>query len=346
MGRGGKGLFNPYAKTDRQVSKMIDDIIRLVFFGGILGVDYLSKTTSYNEYTYNRLPTSEELLELEKLDKELAKPFHYRRILIGHLSLYSLALVSPILGFILYRYDVFWMFFSILIFGFLELMFTMPAFILIDNIKCNWILDPQNKLSQIKQLKSLLLLAVVVNSILFVLNIYLFIVSYEGGVLVTIMTSFLCLINIIMIYTNCKNLPNIKPLVEDNCVKFAKTDNKDTQLDSLEKDLFNSYVGDQMYSSASKQIHAYLEVAIEQNPPIIVHKANIRITNAMIDWFKKSTIATITYADIFCELETKIGLAKRNFVKKECIIAIEILKLIESGKSADYIVKCIVAKYS
>ena len=67
-----------------------------------------------------------------------------------------------------------------------------------------------------------------------------------------------------------------------------------------------------------------------------VIKANIRILNAMTDSYKKG-YAKLSYKIIEQQLEKKISLAKRDFIKRECRLALDILNMLKTQSVDDVI---------
>ncbi|MBR0330963.1 MAG: hypothetical protein IIX12_05130, partial [Alistipes sp.] len=77
--------------------------------------------------------------------------------------------------------------------------------------------------------------------------------------------------------------------------------------------------------------------------PVSIIKANIRISNAIIDASKKLPVE-LTYQIVEEELLEKILLAKRDFVKRECRLAIEILNLLKI-KDVDEVIERLKSQY-
>ena len=87
---------------------------------------------------------------------------------------------------------------------------------------------------------------------------------------------------------------------------------------------------------ASEQIRAYRRLCQNTQMPLIVLKSNIRISNAIIDGCKFNS-ENVSYEMLEQQLERKIELAKRDFVKRECQLAIEILNLLKTNSVEDVI---------
>ena len=202
MGFKSRNIFNPFAKTDREVRKMADNITKGMLLWGLVGADYIYRK-SQQPRSQHRPLTTRELQELEELELQLATPFNFTKIVIFHSLLYVLAIVSPIVGAYLYCYEDWYMFLSVLIFGIFELCLTLPTMLIDVNMDSEWIFSKDNE-RQKSQVKIILRLSIITNAILILLNSYPFILQislftpypYEGGVLVTIMTLFLYFINV------------------------------------------------------------------------------------------------------------------------------------------------------
>ena len=79
MGFKSRNIFNPFAKTDREVRKMADNIFKGLFFGGVLGASALKRTISTNNANYDRIAkaemarTAKESEEQRMLDRFIEK---------------------------------------------------------------------------------------------------------------------------------------------------------------------------------------------------------------------------------------------------------------------------------
>ena len=247
-------------------------------------------------------------------------------------------------GIFLYGYEYWWMFFCVLISGFLEFLLDWPAMFLPDNIKTDWIFSKADEQKQKKQIKTLLLLVIITNILLIILNSYPFILQspqitpypYEGGVLVTLMTIFLYFMNGSLIYENVKVLKNIDKLFEKNINRFIGLQNfKDT---SNEKGYPQTQVNNspKIVINSTEHLQEYIDRCNSNQISIEVIKANIRILNAMTDSYKKG-YAELSYKIIEQQLEEKISLAKRDFVKRECRLAFDILNMLKTRSIEDVI---------
>lgn len=202
-----------------------DDLFKILFLGGLLGANHIYRKTQQPRSQYKPL-TKRELQEFEELELAFAKPFKFTNAIIGQSIASLFALSFPILGAYLYCYEDWWMFFSVLICGMIELCLLVPSSKLIeDKINSQWIFSITNKDEQIKQIKILLWLSIITNAILIVLNSYPFIVYYEGGILVTLMTMCLYFANGGCIYISAKELRNINVRFEQNVNKFNRAHN-------------------------------------------------------------------------------------------------------------------------
>ena len=65
MGFKSRNIFNPFAKTDREVRKLADNITKGMLLGGLVGADYIYRKSKQPQSQYRPL-TKGELQELEK----------------------------------------------------------------------------------------------------------------------------------------------------------------------------------------------------------------------------------------------------------------------------------------
>ena len=206
-------------------SKIADNVTKSLLLGGLVGTDYIYRK-SQQPRSQHRPLTTRELQELEELELTLATPFKFTNAIIAQSIASLFALDFPILGAYLYCYEDWWMFFSVLICGMLELCLLVPSSMLIDDkIDSQWKFSATNKDKQIRQVKILLWLSIITNVILIVLNSYPFIVYYEGGILVSLMTMCLYFANGGCIYISAKELRNINVRFEQNVNKFNRLHN-------------------------------------------------------------------------------------------------------------------------
>ena len=320
-------MFLPYDKSSRNIDKMGDDINKGILLSFVLLVCYLNKLP-------NRIMYHSSSAHADQTYADVAERFNFKKSLIQNLLLHTFAIAAPILGAILYHCGLFWMFFSVLVFGFFELIFNVPSYELAEKIKYKWIVNPALRKEQTKQIKLLLWLAIAVNFVLFFLNTYPFVLSYEGGVCVTLLTVLLCLINCFVLYYLIKDLRIIDDLIEDNICKFA-----------CEEQLKINSANISASHNAHDRICLYQQICQCNHIPLKVLKANIRISNAMIYCYKKMGTLELSFVDICKVLATKIESSKRDFIIRECRIAIEILNLLEDDRNVDDIVKFVQAKY-
>ena len=163
-------------RSFRAGSKLADDITKGLLLGGLATAAYAYRKSRQPKTNYSPL-TMREQQELEELEMQLAVPFRFTKAIIWHSIASLLALAFPILGAYLYCYEDWWMFFSVLICGMLELCLLVPVSMLLeDKIESDWIFSATNKEKQIKQVKILLWLSIITNVVLIVLNSYPFIV--------------------------------------------------------------------------------------------------------------------------------------------------------------------------
>lgn len=329
-------------RSFRAGSKLADDITKGLLLGGLVGADYIYRKTQQPRTQYRPL-TKGELQELEKWELQHAKPFSFTKTIILH-SIFSIfVFVAPLLGILLYSYD-WWMFFCVLTSGFLEFVLDWPAILLPDNIRSDWRFDKNNEQKQKKQIKTLLWLAIFTNIILIILNSYPFILMsskitpnpYEGGLLVSLMTMFLYFMNGSLIYENAKILRNLDKYFEQNVNKFSRLHNIKDVHNETEHPIVQSNDSLAIPNNGIEQIQTYIDRCNSEQISLEVIKANIRILNAMTDSYKKGN-SELTNSIIERRLEEKINSAKRDFVKRECRLALEIINILKTQSVDDVI---------
>ena len=329
-------------RSFRAGSKLADDITKGLLLGGLVGADYIYRKTQQPRTQYRPL-TKGELQELEKWELQHAKPFSFTKTIILH-SIFSIfVFVAPLLGILLYSYD-WWMFFCVLTSGFLEFVLDWPAILLPDNIRSDWRFDKNNEQKQKKQIKTLLWLAIFTNIILIILNSYPFILMsskitpnpYEGGLLVSLMTMFLYFMNGSLIYENAKILRNLDKYFEQNVNKFSRLHNTKDVHNETEHPIVQSNDSLAIPNNGIEQIQTYIDRCNSEQISLEVIKANIRILNAMTDSYKKGN-SELTNSIIERRLEEKINSAKRDFVKRECRLALEIINILKTQSVDDVI---------
>lgn len=317
-------------------SKIADNVTKGLLLGGLVGADYIYRKSKQPRSQYRPL-TKGELQEFEELELAFAKPFKFTNAIIGQSIASLFALSFPILGAYLYCYEDWWMFFSVLICGMLELCLLVPSSMLIeDKINSQWIFSITNKDEHIKQIKILLWLSIITNAILIVLNSYPFIVYYEGGVLVTLMTMCLYLANGGCIYISAKELRNINVRFEQNVNKFSRLHNTKGVHNETEHPIVQSNDSLAIPYKGIEQIQTYIDRCNSEQISLEVIKANIRILNAMPDNYKKG-YSELTNSILEQRLEEKINSAKRDFVKRECRLALDILNMLKIQSIDDVI---------
>lgn len=330
-------------RSFRSGSKLADDITKGLLIGGLVGADYIYRKSKQPRSQYRPL-TKRELQEFEELELSFAKPFKFTNAIIGQSTASLFALSFPILGAYLYCYEDWWMFFSVLICGMIELCLLVPSSMLIeDKINSQWIFSITNKGEQIKQIKILLWLSIITNAILIVLNSYPFIVYYEGGILVTLMTMCLYFANGGCIYISAKELRNINVRFEQNVNKFSRAHNTKNVHNETEQPIEQPNDSSAILNNSIEQIQAYIDRCNSEQISLEVIKANIRILNAMTDSYKKG-YSELTNSILEQLLEEKINTAKRDFVKRECKLAIDILYLLKSN-NVDRVIEYLRLKY-
>ena len=320
-----------------------DDLFKILFLGGLLGANHIYRKTQQPRAQYRPL-TKRELQEFEELELAFAKPFKFTNAIIGQSTASLFALSFPILGAYLYCYEDWWMFFSVLICGMIELCLLVPSSMLIeDRINSQWIFSITNKDEQIKQIKILLWLSIITNAILIVLNSYPFIVYYEGGILVTLMTMCLYFANGGCICISAKELRNINVRFDQNVNKFSRLHNTKDAHNETEQPIVQSNDSVAIANNGIEQIQTYIDRCNSEQISLEVIKANIRILNAMTDSYKKG-YSELTNSILAQRLEEKINSAKRDFVKRECRLALDILNMLKT-QSVDGVITSLKQEY-
>ena len=339
---GYRGFGPDLNRSFRAGSKIADNVTKGLLLGGLVGADYIYRKTKQPRSQYRPL-TKGELQELEKWELQYAKPFSFTKTIILHSIFSILVFVAPLLGIFLYSYD-WWMFFCVLTSGFLEFVLDWPAILLPDNIRSDWKFDKNNEQKQKKQIKTLLWLAISINIILIILNSYPFILMgskitpnpYEGGLLVSLMTMFLCFMNGSLIYENAKILRNLDKYFEQNVNKFSRLHNTKDAHNETKQPIVQSNDSVAIANNGIEQIQTYIDRCNSEQISLEVIKANIRILNAMTDSYKKG-YSELTNSILERRLEEKINSAKRDFVKRECRLALEIINILKTQSVDDVI---------
>lgn len=318
-------------------SKIADNVTKSLLLGGLVGADYIYRKSQRHRSQYRPL-TTRELKEIEELELALATPFKFTNAIIGQSIASLFALGFPVLGAYLYCYEDWWMFFSVLICGMLELCLLVPSSMLIDDkIDSQWKFSATNKDKQIRQVTILLWLSIITNAILIVLNSYPFIVYYEGGILVTLMTMCLYFANGGCIYISAKELRNINVRFEQNVNKFNRAHNTKNVHNETEQPIERPNDSSAILNNSIEQIQAYIDRCNSEQISLEVIKANIRILNAMTDSCKRG-YSELTHSILEQRLKEKINSAKRDFVKRECRLALDILNMLKTQSVDDVIV--------
>ena len=330
-------------------SKIADNVTKSLLLGGLVGADYIYRKSQQPRSKHRPL-TTHELREIEELELQLATPFNFTKIVIFHSLLYVLAIVSPIVGAYLYCYEDWYMFLSVLIFGIFELCLTLPTMLIDVNMDSEWIFSKDNE-RQKSQVKIILRLSIITNAILILLNSYPFILQislftpypYEGGVLVTIMTLFLYFINVGCIIENAKIFRHIDKYFEQNISKFSEIrSHKDIHNSNDQLNVQANNISESVNNSI-EQIQTYIDRCNSEQISLEIIKANIRILNAMTDSYKRG-YSELTNSILERRLEEKINSAKRDFVKRECRLALDILNMLKT-QSVDDVIATLKQKY-
>lgn len=339
---GYRGFGADLNRSFRAGSKIADDITKGVLLGGLLGADYIYRKTKQPRGIYTPLSAYEQQ-ELDKWELRFVKPFNFTKTIILYSIFSVLVFVAPLLGILLYSYD-WWMFFCVLTSGFLEFVLDWPAILLPDNIRSDWKFNKNNEQKQKKQIKTLLWLSISINIILIILNSYPFILMsskitpnpYEGGLLVSLMTMFLYFMNGSLIYENAKILRNLDKYFEQNVNKFSRLHNTKDVHNETEHPIVQSNDSLAIPNNGIEQIQTYIDRCNSEQISLEVIKANIRILNAMTDSYKKG-YSELTNSILERRLEEKINSAKRDFVKRECRLALEIINILKIQNVDDVI---------
>ena len=345
MGFEGRGLLNPHGRTFRyrEHYTISDDIVKGLVLGAFLLVGCVFNSNKSKKAKPRRKPiTIDEQREFEMRRLFLAQSFDFPKCVILYVLLYLFAIASPILGAILYCYAGWWMFFSVLVFGVIELSFVVLSTMeLVCKMSGGWIFNVQNKEKQIKQTKVLEFLSIIVNVILIVINSYPFIVPYEGGLLVTLMVIGLYFVNIFSIYAIIVEFKAFYSQFEQNYICENKQQDSINIYEIAKQQPIRQ---EEIIYDNTEKIYQFQNKCNNEQISIAVIKANIRLSTAMIDCYKKGC-SKLSYKRIQEELKNKIELAKRDFVKRECKLAIEIIDLLKE-KDVDQVVEFLRLKFS
>lgn len=334
---GYRGFGPDLNRSFRAGSKIADNITKGLLLGGLATADYAYRKSKQSRSSYGRYQMYDQR-EIEELEMQLASPFKFTKAIIWHSIASLLALAFPILGAYLYCYEDWWMFFSVLICGMMELCLLVPFSILMDDkIDSQWKFSATNKDKQIRQVKILLWLSVITNAILVILNSYPFVVYYEGGVLVTLMTMCLYIANGCCIYISVKELRNIDVRFEQNVNKFSRLQNIKDVHNETEQSIVQYNDSPVIANNSMEHIKTYIDRCNSEHISLEIVKANIRILNAMTDSYKMG-YSELTSSILERRLEEKINSAKRDFVKRECRLALEILNMLKTRSVDDVIV--------
>ena len=338
MGFKSRNIFGAQLNRNfRAGSKIADNVTKSLLLGGLVGADYIYRK-SQQPRSQHRPLTTRELQEFEELELSFAKPFKFTNAIIGQSTASLFALSSPILGAYLYCYEDWWMFFSVLICGMLELCLLVPSSMLIeDKIDSQWKFSATNKDKQIKQVKILLWLSIITNAILIILNSYPFVVYYEGGVLVTLMTICLYFANSGCIYISAKELRNINVRFDQNINKFSRLYNAKDVVNETGQPIEQYRDSSTISNNSIERVQTYIDRCNSEQISLELIKANIRILNAMTDSYKRGD-SELTNRILEQRLEEKINSAKRDFVKRECRLALDILNMLKTQSVDDVIV--------
>lgn len=338
MGFNGRNIFGAQLNRNyRAGAKIVDNFTKGALLGGFLAADYVYRKSRQPKTNYRPLAIREQQ-ELEELEMQLATPFSFTKAIIWHSIASLFALAFPILGAYLYCYEDWWMFFSVLICGMLELCLLVPVSMLLeDKIESEWIFSATNKEKQIKQVKILLWLSIITNVVLIVLNSYPFIVYYEGGILVILMTMCLYFANGGCIYISAKELRNINVRFELNVNKFNRAHNTKNVHNETEQPIERPNNSSAILNNSIEQIQAYIDICNSEQISLEVITANIRILNAMTDSYKRG-YSELTHSILEQRLKERINSAKRDFVKRECRLALDILNMLKTQSVDDVIV--------
>ena len=166
---------------------------------------------------------------------------------------------------------------------------------------------------------------------------------YEGGILVSLMTMCLYFANGGCIYISAKELRNINVRFEQNVNKFNRLHNTKGVHNDPEQPILQSNDSLAIVNNGIEQIQTYIDRCNIEQISLEVIKANIRILNAMTDSYKKG-YSELTNSILEQLLEEKINSAKRDFVKRECRLALDILNMLKT-QSVDDVIATLKQKY-
>jgi HPt (histidine-containing phosphotransfer) domain-containing protein len=132
------------------------------------------------------------------------------------------------------------------------------------------------------------------------------------------------------IYISAKELRNINVRFEQNVNKFNRAHNTKNVHNETEQPIEQPNDSSAILNNSIEQIQAYIDRCNSEQISLEVIKANIRILNAMTDSYKRG-YSELTNRILEQRLEEKINSAKRDFVKRECKLAIAILHMLKTN---------------
>ena len=139
-----------------------------------------------------------------------------------------------------------------------------------------------------------------------------------------------------LIYENAKILRNLDKYFEQNVNKFSRLHNTKDVHNETEHPIVQSNDSLAIPNNGIEQIQTYIDRCNSEQISLEVIKANIRILNAMTDSYKKG-YSELTNSIFERRLEEKINSAKRDFVKRECRLALEIINILKTQSVDDVI---------
>ena len=146
-----------------------------------------------------------------------------------------------------------------------------------------------------------------------------------------------------LIYENANILRDLDKSFEHNINKFSKIScHKDIHNTNTQLNVQANKISESANNSIG-QIQTFIDRCNSEQISLEVIKGNIRILNAMTDSYKRG-YSELTIRILEQRLEEKINSAKRDFVKRECRLALEIINMLKT-QSVDDVIASLIQKY-
>lgn len=216
---------NQIRRNAREGYKLGDKFLFLSLLAGFLFIDHLRRPANNIATDRSDKSLKELKKEVAELQKQLARPFKFRKSIVICSLLLVLAVSTPFIGAYLYFQADWWMFFCVLISGIIELLCIMPLGLLNESITTDWKYDSNSVEGTTKQIKSLLWTAIVGVAISAIMCIYPFVLPYKECALVIILTALIIFFNIVCLYELICTLKNVEIKIKENILRFTEENN-------------------------------------------------------------------------------------------------------------------------